>query len=742
MNNSLGSRTRRRSLLRLVALCLSALATAPLHGAITTQGDVSLPVGGQGSAMIGATAPGIVAIDGGSQLGVSNLRMGETLGGVGLVEIAGFGSQLNSLGSGNRIGVSGIGKISVVDGGRLGSTGEVTLGDNSSGYGEVVVRGFGSTWMGANNQFALNVGGSGQGVVIVENGGRVQTATLAIAAQQRSPGGPQGRVTLRGAGTSWENQGQLSIGQRGDGELEVLDGALFKTGGGQVVIGASSSLARGSLLVAGEDSRLTFDGQIYVGSEGSGALRVADGGAVESSQGQLRVRSYGAAQGSVEVVGPGSRFSTAGPISLEGNSSLAIRDGGMVSATYLTTTGLNGPDGSIMVDGPGSLLSLYSSLTFGSAQPAPTEIVVSHGGCIQLGASQGIMQLFNNTLRLDGGSIGDASAYSSLSSDGLVTGNGEIDLRLNNDKLGRVEVGPGQRLSIGGTISNFGQIMVNGGALDAGGPVMNNRMMRLNNAELRVGGAEPALHVSSGGQLELGGQHVRLDADVTTSTGGAAVLGAGLQAHFERSLVNASALTLLPEAAATIDGSFRQEGSGITTIGLTADDLTPSRAPLEISGEASLNGLLNVYFADAYQPTYGEVFPVLTTAASVRGRFSQTQLPSLNPGLSWLVEYDDPHAVTLRVIGQYGSDFNADGLVSGGDLAAWQSGFGHDGMTHAAGDANGDGTVNGSDFLNWQRGYRSTTAATSAAVPEPTALLLALVAGCASIRRRTFGVRL
>lgn len=84
------------------------------------------------------------------------------------------------------------------------------------------------------------------------------------------------------------------------------------------------------------------------------------------------------------------------------------------------------------------------------------------------------------------------------------------------------------------------------------------------------------------------------------------------------------------------------------------------------------------------------------------------------------------------------ADFNLDGFVDGNDLALWQTNLGMVGdATKAHGDANGDANVDGGDLLVWQQEYTGSPAPT-AAIPEPSAGLLTMiaVAGWQLTRRR------
>jgi autotransporter-associated beta strand protein len=92
---------------------------------------------------------------------------------------------------------------------------------------------------------------------------------------------------------------------------------------------------------------------------------------------------------------------------------------------------------------------------------------------------------------------------------------------------------------------------------------------------------------------------------------------------------------------------------------------------------------------------------------------------------------------TLQVtsfVAPLAGDYDGNGTVESADLVAWQNGHGMpDGATAANGDGDADGDVDGNDFLVWQQNLGMTqstaaSAANAAAVPEPSAAVLMLLA--------------
>ena len=69
------------------------------------------------------------------------------------------------------------------------------------------------------------------------------------------------------------------------------------------------------------------------------------------------------------------------------------------------------------------------------------------------------------------------------------------------------------------------------------------------------------------------------------------------------------------------------------------------------------------------------------------------------------------------------ADFNGDGAVDEEDLALWRNRYAGNGA-----DADGDGDTDGTDVLIWQREYTGPTQLSAVVVPEPSCLLLGLIA--------------
>ncbi|QEG37329.1 M14 family zinc carboxypeptidase [Bythopirellula goksoeyrii] len=83
----------------------------------------------------------------------------------------------------------------------------------------------------------------------------------------------------------------------------------------------------------------------------------------------------------------------------------------------------------------------------------------------------------------------------------------------------------------------------------------------------------------------------------------------------------------------------------------------------------------------------------------------------------------------VQVANPLAADFDEDGDVDAGDLAAWQAGYGSVAATHLLGDADGDGDTDSADFVIWQRQFTGgqNPFSTGKVVPEPSSMAILLL---------------
>jgi hypothetical protein len=179
----------------------------------------------------------------------------------------------------------------------------------------------------------------------------------------------------------------------------------------------------------------------------------------------------------------------------------------------------------------------------------------------------------------------------------------------------------------------------------------------------------------------------------------------------------------------TIGGDFTQTSIG--SVGFELFEASPTEYDqLDITGQATLDGGLDIVTLGLFEPSPGDVFEILR-ANSITGVFDTTaaELPALNGGLNWLIHYTAT-TVSLEVVAaRLPGDYNADGLVNAADYAMWRDGLGT--------------TFTQSDYDVWRANFGATRAAGSildTAVPEPATyvgVIIALVAVLTAFARRS-----
>ena len=117
------------------------------------------------------------------------------------------------------------------------------------------------------------------GALTIQNNG---TVSLSVGADIGESVGSQGAATVTGAGSIWNNGGLLSIGTNGTGALTIANGGAVSNTNGFVAFATGS---QGAVTVAGAGSSWINSVALFVGRFGTGSLTIADGSTVSVAGG-------------------------------------------------------------------------------------------------------------------------------------------------------------------------------------------------------------------------------------------------------------------------------------------------------------------------------------------------------------------------------------------------------------------------------------------------------------------------
>jgi len=565
-------------------------------------------------------------------------------------------------------GRGGLGLAQITGGARVLADAMI-IGQMATGDGTVTVSGNNSLLKQDNT---LTVGDAGRGIMQILTQGRVENA---VGAEIGKGVTGVGTVNVSGTGSLWEIDGALNLAAAGEANLNIVEGGrVVVTGAAGAVSLANAAAAEAHAFVSGAGSTLNAGTGLTVGRFGLGTTRIVGGGRVIS--GSAIIADNAGARGDVLVDGVNSVWEIAGSLDVSdpGEATLTISNDALVRTT-------------------------------GAVDVAAAGEVVLLGGRLEMGAIGG------------------------LTNGGLVRGSGRIAGAVTNTTDGELRSQPGARLILSGALANNGLVNLDGGELEVNGLVSNAADIDIRNAVLRVGGG---FNNNAGGSLSAIGGAIDVWGAVNNMANAQIVVAGESQIVFHDAVANSGQLFVMPGSNMLMLEDINFQAGSAVNLQLAGDESLEDFGRLEVAGNATLAGALNVQLTGGFAPQLGDSYQVLTAAGGITGVFGLETLPSLTPGLAWDVNYSSD-SVTLSVIsgGALAADFDNDGDVDGADLNAWKGGFGTAGSaTKANGDSDGDLDVDGNDFLTWQRqlGGGGISAATAAAVPEPASVSLSVLA--------------
>ncbi len=541
-------------------------------------------------AYIGKSGFGTIAISNGGSANIGQIYTGYYASGAGTITVDGANSQLTSggleLGSGNASGdpacslpgngctssltvtnngVATVGYLSV--GG--GTAGSVTISSggivNASGMNigsqvasTVTISGGGSAVVGGQGVDSGYLPGNvltvtGTGSSLTSAGDLFYTGALTISAgavfsdaNAWLNSGADTPVIVTGAGTQWNNSGDIYVGYWAIGSVasvSITNGATVTSVNG--ILGPyGDSQTNAIVTVSGAGSSWTMTGNLTVGAadygtlpnDTSGTLTISNGGTV--SDVNAVIASNAVATGTVTVTGANSVWNNSGNVTVgdAGTATLNVNNGGAVSAVTMTIANQAGSVGTVNVGAdalspaaPSGALNI-GTIAFG----AGTGKLVLNYTDLNYNLTPDITG--NGTIQVLSGTTHYAANGSGFSGTTSIT---NAILSVNGSLGGTTTVGIGGTLKGNGTMGNV--IVANGGTIAPGNSIGT---LHSTGTVTFASGSTYTVELNSAGQSDL----------ITTT--GAAVINGGTVVVPAGNIFNNSKVYTILTAAGGVTGKF------------------------------------------------------------------------------------------------------------------------------------------------------------------------------------------
>ncbi len=316
-----------------------------------------------------------------------------------------------------------------------------------------------------------------------------------------------------------------------------------------------------------------------------------------------------------------------------------------------------------------------------------------------------------------------------ITNQGIVTGDGQIGGTFSNSTTGELRGEPGRSLKLtGANNTNAGRINLLGGQVEFTQNLTNNVGGLISgNGSILTGG------LTNQGTLNFAGT-ANVLGDVTNAASGKIISGGGGATIFFDDVTNNGEIRTSANGFTVFFGAVSGSGTftGTGTVNFEGD-LTPGNSPatvnfggdvvfgpdatlqielggteagrqydqINVAGELSLGGTLEISLINGFVPTVGQTFDFIV-GNDVTGSFSSIELPTL-PGLAWNTSQLQMGVVSIVPV--LPGDFDEDGDVDGRDFLAWQRNPGI------------------GNLADWQGNY-GAGALSAISVPEPGSFVL------------------
>jgi T5SS/PEP-CTERM-associated repeat protein len=744
------------------------------------EGSMTVASGGRvsaGTVVIGsgATASGTLSVESGGELTANSTI---TVSNTGRLNLDGGTVRAGGLARSGAGAVNwGDGTLSIV-GGTYDNGGSALVINGADAGDRPTLRLTGDSNSLVAQVGSLTVGGNRGAALEVTGGSTLQVPSLSIGALD----GGDGIVTLSGSESNLSTTGDINVG------------GTASAGGGVAAlnIGPQTSVSTAS---AGQ-LRLWAGGTINLngGILAYGTL-AANGGKVNFISGTIQQFTGLSGDDNTlnTLLGPTHELAVGRRLLATGADAILAADLD-VNGGHLDGMNIGG-GGALTVTRPG---------------PDPVTLRVRGGGVVDF--VNGILLENDSRVLVDGGTInaGFGSALSllgelrlsgaarvsgfALSNSGLIAGSGRVDADLNNFSTGQVRIAPGERMLFTGSPNqNVGLIDVSGGELEfTGGTLINGAsaptpaLIAARGATLRFGGGaglinNGAITFTSGVSDVFGDIN---NANPPGSTPGRIVVSGGAQANFFDDVTNNGSIQVsaagplrstavflgsLSGGGTTGGGNVFLEGDvrpgfspgimafggdvslgPVASVSIELGGLTPGTRHdrVDIAGQATLAGTLQVTLIDGFSPAPRDQFTAMTFATR-QNRFDHYAGLDIPGPLALAPVYS---ITDLKLFATLPGDANFDVSVDFNDLAILAQNYNNlDGQrAWGQGDFTYDGNVDFTDLALMAQNYNTSlpaavpgasdafdAALASVQVPEPAMSASIVLGATLLLRRRT-----
>ena len=620
-------------------------STTVLVGTIFNTGTLKMDVSDSNNVVLNFS--GVVTLTGGG-----TVLMAETGGGTAVLNNSNFGQLINVnnlIEGAGQIGNNGLvftnqaaGVVNAND-----STGKTLLINANNVLNQGLIEATGK------GVLEINVAIANQGANIEAIG---STATVEMVSGSTIRGG-----TLTNSGGLWETLASTSTTYDGStlGQINLIGTFTGQVNSTTILVGTVNNT--GTIFLDCPDSNntvLDFSGTVTLTGGGTVTMHQAAGGVPilnNSNFGQL-INVNNLIQGAGQIGNNGLVFTNqaAGVVNANdpAGKTLLVNSNNTVNQGLIESTGHGVLTINVAIVNQGATIgALANTATF--LCPSGITIrggtLINNGGTMQVPASTQctLDGATDGPLTLKGTLVGEINSTTQLI--GTIINNGNIVLTVldsNNTVLnfsGVVTLTGGGTITLskGGTgtpilnNSNFGQLVNVNNLIQGAGQIGNNGLVVTNQAGGVINANLP------GATLVINPSGTFMNQGLVESTGTGVL---------QISVAFDNAGAVFPNGSPS-PGSIGQSGSYTQEATGALDVIIGGTDPSQISfygtnNGASLNGALNIVFANGFSPSLGQTFRVFG-ADVINGTFSSINSPALAPGLGWSIAYTDNAILTV-----------------------------------------------------------------------------------------------